>query len=56
MEHKKLFKCQYMYQVAIIIMSELPCHGNLLTSSKTTHLCLRQVLVVRMSIIQISDR
>ena len=38
------------------IMSELRCHGNLLTSSKTAPLCLRQVLVVRMSIIPISDR
>ena len=38
------------------IISELRCHGNLLTSSKTAFLCLRQVLVVRMSIIQISDR
>ena len=36
------------------IISELPCHGNLLTSPKTAPLCLRQVLVVRMSIIQIS--
>ena len=38
------------------IMSELRRHGNLLTSSKTAPLCLRQVLIVRMSIIQISDR
>ena len=37
-------------------MSELRCHGNLLTSPKTAPLCSRQVLVVRMSIIQISDR
>ena len=37
------------------IMSELRCNENLLTSSKTAPLCLRQVLVVRMSI-QISDR
>ena len=44
MEHKKLFKHSN-------IMSELRCHGNLLTSSKTAPLCLRQVLVVRMSII-----
>ena len=34
------------------INSELRCHGNLLTSPKTEPLCLRQVLVVRMSIIQ----
>ena len=38
------------------IMSELRCYGNLLTSSKAVPLCLRQVLIVRMSIIQISDR
>ena len=37
-------------------MSELRYHENLLTSSKTAHLCLRQVLVFRMSRIQISDR
>ena len=55
MEHKKLFKCQYNYVPSSNIMSELRCHGNLLTSSKTTPLCLRQVLVVRMSIIQMSD-
>ena len=28
-------------------ISELCCHGNLLTSSKTAPLCLRQVLVVK---------
>ena len=38
------------------IISELRCHGNHLTSSKTAPLCLRQVFVVRMYIIQISDR
>ena len=37
------------------IISELRCHRNLLTSSKTVHLCLKQVLVVRTSLIQISD-
>ena len=37
------------------IISELCCHRNLLTSSKTVPLCLKQVLVVRTSIIQISD-
>ena len=37
------------------IISELRCHGNLSTSSKTAPLCLRQVLVVRTSLIQISD-
>ena len=37
------------------IISELCCHRNLLTSSKTVHLCLKQVLVVRTSLIQISD-
>ena len=46
----------YMYVPSNDIMSELCCHGNLLTSSKATPLCLRQLLVVRMSIIQISDR
>ena len=54
MEHIKLFKC--LYVPSNHIMSELRCHGNLLTSSKTAPLCLRQVMVVRMSIIQISDR
>ena len=38
------------------VISELRCHENLLTSPKTAPLCLRQVLVARMSIIQISDR
>ena len=37
------------------IISELCCHRNLLTSSKTVPLCLKQVLVVRTSLIQISD-
>ena len=37
------------------IISELPCHRNLSTSSKTVPLCLKQILVVRTSIIQISD-
>ena len=37
------------------IISELGCHRNLLTSSKTVPLCLKQVLVVRTSLIQISD-
>ena len=37
------------------IISELRCHRNLLTSSKTVPLCLKQVLVVRTSLIQISD-
>ena len=37
------------------IISELRCHRNLLTSSKTVPLCLKQILVVRTSIIQISD-
>ena len=32
-------------------MSELRCHGNLLTSSKTAPLCLKQVLIVRTKII-----
>ena len=41
MEHIKLFKC-------------LNCHRNLLTSSKAVFLCLKQVLVVRTSLIQIS--
>ena len=36
------------------IISELSFRGNLLTSPKTAPLCLRQVLVVRMSVIQIS--
>ena len=36
------------------IISELRCHRNLLTSSKTVPLCLKQVLVVRTSPIQIS--
>ena len=53
MEHIKLFKCLYVQSNQII--SELRCHRNLLTSSKTVHLCLKQVLVVRTSIIQISD-
>ena len=39
-----------MYVPSSNIMSELRCHGNLLMSSKTAPLCLRQVLVVRMSI------
>ena len=37
------------------IISELRCHRKLLTSSKTVPLCLKQILVVRTSIIQISD-
>ena len=37
------------------IISELHCHRNLLTSSKTVPLCLKQVLVVRKSLIQIFD-
>ena len=37
------------------IISELRCHRNLLTSSKTVPLCLKQVLFVRTSLIQISD-
>ena len=37
------------------IISELRCHRNLLTSSKAVPLCLRQVLVVRTSLIQISE-
>ena len=36
------------------IISELRCHRNLLTSSKAVFLCLKQVLVVRTSLIQIS--
>ena len=36
------------------IISELRCHRNLLTSSKTAPLCLKQFLVVRTSLIQIS--
>ena len=59
MEHNKLFKCLYMYQVTIGLlpgMSERRCHGNLLALSKTAPLCLRQILVVRMSVIHISDR
>ena len=34
------------------IISELRCHRNLLTSSKTVPLCLKQVLVVKTSLIQ----
>ena len=37
------------------IISELRCYRNLSTSSKTVPLCLKQVLVVRTSLIQISD-
>ena len=37
------------------IISELRCHRNLLTSSKTVALYLKEVLVVRTSVIQISD-
>ena len=37
------------------IISELRSHRNLLTSSKTVPLCLKQILVVRTSLIQISD-
>ena len=37
------------------IISELRCHRDLLTSSKTVPLCLKQILVVRTSLIQISD-
>ena len=37
------------------IISELRCHRNLLTSSKAVPLYLKQVLVVRTSVIQISD-
>ena len=55
MEHIKLFKCLYMYEVTIFI-SELRCHGNHLTSSKAVPLCLKQILVVTTSIIQISDK
>ena len=36
------------------IISELRCQRNLLTSSKAVPLCLKQVLVVRTSLIQIS--
>ena len=52
MEHKKLFKCQYMYQVAILCLNFVAME----TSSKTAPLGLRQVLVVRTCISQISDR
>ena len=37
------------------IISELRCHRNLLMSSKTVPLCLKQILVVRTSLIQVSD-
>ena len=37
------------------IISELRCHINLLTSSKAVPLCLKQVLVVRTSLIQLYD-
>ena len=37
------------------IISELRCHRNLSTSSKRVLLCLKQVLVVRTSLIQIPD-
>ena len=53
MEH---IKCLYNYVPSNHIMSELRCHLKLLTSSKTAPLRLKQVLVVRMSLIQISDR
>ena len=52
MEHIQYFK-SLLSLPSNIIMSELRCHGNLLMSSKTVP--LRQVLVVRTSIIQISD-
>ena len=55
MEHIKHFR-SLLSVASNHIMSELRCHGNLLTSSNTAPLCLRQVLVVRMmSIIQISE-
>ena len=54
MEHIKLFNV-YIYVQSNQIISELRCHRNLSTSSKTVPLCLKQVLVVRMSLIQISD-
>ena len=54
MEHIKLCKC-LLYVQSNQIISELRCHRNLLTSSKTVTLCLKQVLVVRTSLIQISD-
>ena len=54
MEHIKLFKCLYMYQVTRLFLNFV-CQRNLLTSSKTVPLCLKQVLVVRTSLIQISD-
>ena len=54
MEHNKLLMSIYVLSNHII--PELRCHGNLLTSTKTAPLCLRQILVVKMSIIQISDR
>ena len=55
MEHIKYF-ISLLSVLSNLIMSELCCHGNLLTSSKTTPLCLSQVLGVRMSITEISDR
>ena len=54
MEHIKHFR-SLLSVTSNHIMSELRCHGNLLTSSNTAPLCLRQVLVVRTSIIQISE-
>ena len=53
MEHIKLFNVYYVQSNQII--SELRCHRNLSTSSKRVPLCLKQVLVVRTSLIQISD-
>ena len=45
----------YIYVQSNQIISELRCHRNLLTSSKTVPRCLKQILVVRRFLIQISD-
>ena len=51
MEQVKLMS---IYVQSSQIISELRCHRKLLTSSQAVPLCLKQVLVVRTSLIQIS--
>ena len=46
MKHIKHFK-SLLSVTSNLIMSELRCYQNLLTSSEIAALCLRQVLVVR---------
>ena len=53
MEHSIFYLKSLLSVTSDLIMSELRAYQNLLTSSKIAPLCLRQVLVVRKSKIQI---